>query len=128
MLKKKTKPVCENQQILIDENNLKNGSLSNLEIGLIVVSLLLIGSIACLLYTVYIFMIEKNDDNESTAEMNVEKVTTGNTNEIDGITYDNPLFTRSNGNDDPFKDDFDEKDKIEYDFFLGKDIEEEKTD
>ncbi|EAX95498.1 hypothetical protein TVAG_054770 [Trichomonas vaginalis G3] len=111
--------------MLNNEESRKKGSLYNIEIGLIVVSLLFIGTLVCLLYTIYAYMKQKNnDESDSVQEMNVEKVTTVNSAENDGITYDNPLFTRTNQNDDPFKDDFEENDKDDENFFLGKDIEE----
>lgn len=112
--------------MLINEGHRKKGSLYNIEIGLIVMGLLFIGTVICLLYTIYAYM-KRNDkeDSETVHEMEVEEVKTANSNEIEGVTYDNPLFTRGNWNDDPFKDDFEENDNNEkVNYFLGKDLEE----
>lgn len=64
------------------------------------------------------------DETESIQEMNIEEVTIIHPNEIDGFTFDNPLFTQSIEKDDPFKHDFEEDNTIKENFYLGNDIDE----
>lgn len=121
-----TEENCTDDQIITIEETKSEDSLHSLVIALIIISLLFIASLIILLYTIYLY-VKRDDEDESNTlpDMKIEETAIINTNETVGFTYDNPLFSKSQYEDDPFKSDFDEhEDKKENDNFLGKYLEE----
>ncbi|EAY21630.1 hypothetical protein TVAG_013970 [Trichomonas vaginalis G3] len=107
------KPICKNASLIIEDTNKPKKKLYGLEIALIIISLLLVAAIIMLGFTIYayIHMNEESEDSEL-PEMKEEEVTTIGINQ-EGQTLDNPLFNIRTNQDDPFHQDFEEKDMFD---------------